>query len=103
MPKLPREGGKQHPSNTRKKLATALESLLVATVLSLFIVGITFILLPNTLTVKTLLSAASLTLIYPAFYSAAKRTPTHTKHGVGRKKEFLTTREDNESKRDEDA
>jgi hypothetical protein len=70
-----------HPKN-RRKVSFILESLLVATVLSLFIVGITFVLVPSTVTVKTLLSLTSVTLIYPAVYSVARRTEPRFRFGV---------------------
>jgi len=74
VPNVSRKREEYSHSKNRRKVSFILESLLVATVLSLFIVGITFVLVPSTITVKTLLSLTSVTLIYPAFYSVARRT-----------------------------
>ncbi len=82
MPNVSPKRKEYFPHKGKRKVSFILESLLVATVLSLFIVGITFVLVPSTTTVKTLLSATSVTLIYPAVYSVARRSEPHSKLGL---------------------
>jgi len=51
-----------------------LKSLGAAAVLSAFLVALTFVIAPSTTIVKTFLSVATVTLVFPAAYVSGKRS-----------------------------
>lgn len=79
----------QHTVNNRAKRRVVIyEALMVATVLCAFIIMVTFTITPGTVTIKTLLSAATVTLLYPATITVAMhpKNPSQTQKTSGRTK-----------------